>query len=471
MKFENITHVYFIGIGGIGMSALARYFKAIGKQVAGYDKTQTALTEELKGENIDVHFNDDVQAIPLAFMEANRKSNILVVYTPAIPKDHSELNFFSQQEFTVVKRSQVLGVITSMHKTLALAGTHGKTTTSSILAHILKTANINVAAFLGGIARNYNSNIILPVSEHEVINVVEADEFDRSFLTLFPFAAAITSMDADHLDIYGSGEELKKTYQQFASQVDEKGLLVLRNGLQLQPVKALTKFYAADSQADYFADKISIRNHRYCFNFHSPDGIIEDLSLGLPGRHNVENAVAAIALAMKVGVKEESVRMALQSYKGVKRRFDIRFSDANCTFIDDYAHHPEELRAAIMSAHELFEGKKITGIFQPHLFSRTRDFADEFAASLALLDEIILLDIYPARELPLEGITSSWLMNKIKNANKIFLNKTDVLDYINKREPEVLITLGAGDIDTLVTPIQQLLEKKYSVHEFKNHKQ
>ena len=384
MRFDTITHVYFVGIGGIGMSALARYFKAIGKQVAGYDRSQTVLTDELINENIDVHFNDDEQTIPLAFRDTNRKNNILVVYTPAIPKNHSELNFFRQQEFTVVKRSQVLGVITSMHKTLAVAGTHGKTTTSSILAHILKTANVNVAAFLGGIARNYNSNIILPVSEHDVINVVEADEFDRSFLTLFPFAAAITSMDADHLDIYGSGEELKKTYQQFASQVDEKGLLVLRSGLQLQPVKAMTKFYAAGAQAEFYADKISIRNHRYCFNFHFPDGVIDNLSLGLPGRHNVENAVAAIALAMKVGVKEEDVRAALQSYKGVKRRFDIRYADVNCTFIDDYAHHPEELRAAIMSVRELFEGKKITGIFQPHLFSRTRDFADEFAASLAL---------------------------------------------------------------------------------------
>ncbi|HOM91248.1 MAG TPA: Mur ligase family protein, partial [Bacteroidia bacterium] len=285
-----MTHVYFVGIGGIGMSALARYFKAIGKQVAGYDRSQTVLTDELINENIDVHFNDDEQTIPLAFRDTNRKNNILVVYTPAIPKNHSELNFFRQQEFTVVKRSQVLGVITSMHKTLAVAGTHGKTTTSSILAHILKTANVNVAAFLGGIARNYNSNIILPVSEHDVINVVEADEFDRSFLTLFPFAAAITSMDADHLDIYGSGEELKKTYQQFASQVDEKGLLVLRSGLQLQPVKAMTKFYAAGAQAEFYADKISIRNHRYCFNFHFPDGVIDNLSLGLPGRHNVENA-------------------------------------------------------------------------------------------------------------------------------------------------------------------------------------
>lgn len=363
MRFDTITHVYFVGIGGIGMSALARYFKAIGKQVAGYDRSQTVLTDELINENIDVHFNDDEQTIPLAFRDTNRKNNILVVYTPAIPKNHSELNFFRQQEFTVVKRSQVLGVITSMHKTLAVAGTHGKTTTSSILAHILKTANVNVAAFLGGIARNYNSNIILPVSEHDVINVVEADEFDRSFLTLFPFAAAITSMDADHLDIYGSGEELKKTYQQFASQVDEKGLLVLRSGLQLQPVKAMTKFYAAGAQAEFYADKISIRNHRYCFNFHFPDGVIDNLSLGLPGRHNVENAVAAIALAMKVGVKEEDVRAALQSYKGVKRRFDIRYADVNCTFIDDYAHHPEELRAAIMSVRELFEGKKLPASF------------------------------------------------------------------------------------------------------------
>lgn len=471
MKFDNITHVYFVGIGGIGMSALARYFKAVGKNVAGYDRTQTVLTAELISENIEVHFNDDVQAIPEAFKDVNRKNNILVVYTPAIPKDHVELSFFRQQEFTVVKRSQVLGVITSMHKTLAVAGTHGKTTTSSILAHILKTADLNVAAFLGGIARNYNSNIILPTSEHDVINVVEADEFDRSFLTLFPFAAAITSMDADHLDIYGSGEELKKTYQQFASQVDENGLLALRKGLEIQPVKALTKFYAAGSQSDFYADDISIRNHRYWFNFHSPNVVIEDISLGLPGRHNVENAVAAITLAMQVGVKEETVRAALQSYKGVKRRFDIRFSDAHCTFIDDYAHHPQELHAAIMSARELFEGKKITGIFQPHLFSRTRDFAEEFAASLALLDEIILLDIYPARELPLEGVTASWLMNKINHTNKILLNKTDVLNYINKHEPEVLITLGAGDINTLVTPIQQLLERKYSVHEFKNHKQ
>jgi UDP-N-acetylmuramate--alanine ligase len=461
MNFNKVTHIYFIGIGGIGMSALARYFKAMGKVVAGYDKTPTSLTQELINEQIPIHFHDAIEAIPEMFKEASNFDQVLVVYTPAIPGDHAELNFFRQKNFHVVKRSQVLGILTASSTTYAVAGTHGKTTTSSLLAHILKSSGCNVAAFLGGIAKNYQSNLILPQGNTNLINVVEADEFDRSFLTLFPDAAIITSLDADHLDIYGTSDELKKTYLQFATQVRPNGLLAINANISFNQHIPNAVTYAVDRKADYFASDITIVNHQYHFNLNTPDGVMKDLCLGLPGRHNVENAVAAIVLAKYAGVNNNHISEALQSYSGVKRRFDLRFSNESTTYIDDYAHHPEELRATIQSVKELYQGKKVCGIFQPHLFSRTRDFAIEFAESLSLLDEVIMLDIYPAREMPIPGITSRTILDLIPNSNKQLMAKHEVVEYINKHSPPVLITLGAGDIDTLVEPLQIMLEKKY----------
>jgi UDP-N-acetylmuramate--alanine ligase len=461
---NNITHVYLIGIGGIGMSAVARYFKAMGKCVAGYDKTETLLTNALQTEGMDIHFNDAVNAIPESFTSRENKENILVIYTPAIPASHHELHFFRTHQFVLVKRSEVLGWITANQSTIAVAGTHGKTTTSSMVAHLLKSADMNVAAFLGGITKNYNSNFILPSGEKEVIYVVEADEFDRSFLTLFPTYAIITSMDADHLDIYGDKEALQHAYNLFAKQVMATGVVFAKKGLPIETTPANQQTYSISQQADHTAEHISIQNNAYCFDFLSNTITITNIVCGLAGRHNVENAVAAIAVALQVGVKPEAIKQAMASYQGVNRRFDVQLKTDKITFIDDYAHHPEELRAAISSVKELYRGKKITGIFQPHLFSRTFDFADDFAACLNELDEVILLPIYPAREAPMEGVTSKLIFDKIKNPNKLMIEKEKILTYINNNHFEVLITLGAGDIDTLVLPIKNCLAEKYKMY-------
>lgn len=458
MNLNQITHIYFIGIGGIGMSALARYFKTLGKQVAGYDRTATTLTSQLIAEGMDIHFEDNVQLISSAFLDKSNRDKILVIYTPAIPKSHSELNYFNDNAFSVVKRSKVLGLITSANYTVAVAGTHGKTTTSSMIAHILHSCGVNIAAFLGGIAKNFNSNFVLPKADSKIVNVVEADEFDRSFLTLFPDIAVISSMSADHLDIYGTHDELVRSYNAFAGQVKEH--LILKNGLKVSDVKADITTYSLQSDADVHAVDITISNRSYKFNVMIGNHLIENLVLGLPGRHNIENAVAAIAVAFKLNLPEEKIREALASYSGVNRRFDYQIKTENIVFIDDYAHHPEELSAAISSVKELYSDKKITGVFQPHLFSRTRDFADEFAKSLSLLDEVILLDIYPARELPIEGVTSEIIFKKINCANKIMLSKEKLVEYVENHTPEVLLTLGAGDIDTCVLPLRNMLMKK-----------
>lgn len=458
MNLNKITHIYFIGIGGIGMSALARYFKTLGKQVAGYDRTATTLTSQLIAEGMDIHFEDNIQLISSAFLNKDNSDKILVIYTPAIPKSHSELNYFNDNAFSVVKRSKVLGLITSANYTVAVAGTHGKTTTSSMIAHILHSCGVNIAAFLGGIAKNFNSNFVLPKGDNKIVNVVEADEFDRSFLTLFPDIAVISSMSADHLDIYGTHDELVRSYNAFAGQVKEH--LILKNGLKVSDVKADITTYSLQSDADVHAADITISNRSYKFNVMIGNHLIENLVLGLPGRHNIENAVAAIAVAFKLNLHEEKIREALASYSGVNRRFDYQIKTENIVFIDDYAHHPEELSAAISSVKELYSDKKITGVFQPHLFSRTRDFADEFAKSLSLLDEVILLDIYPARELPIEGVTSEIIFKKINCANKIMLSKEKLVEYVENHTPEVLLTLGAGDIDTCVLPLRNMLMKK-----------
>jgi len=458
MNLNSITHIYFIGIGGIGMSALARYFKTLGKEVAGYDRTATTLTSQLIAEGMDIHFEDNVQLIPPAFKNKSNSDKILVIYTPAIPKSHSELNYFNDNTYSVVKRSKVLGLIASADFTVAVAGTHGKTTTSSMIAHILHSSGVNIAAFLGGIAKNFNSNFVLPQKNNKIVNVVEADEFDRSFLTLFPNIAVISSMSADHLDIYGTHDELVRSYNTFAGQVKEH--LILKKGLKVSNVKADITTYSLQSDADVHAKDITISNRSYKFNVMVGNHLIKDLVLGLPGRHNIENAVAAIAVAFKLNIPEEKIREALATYSGVNRRFDYQIKTESLVFIDDYAHHPEELSAAISSVKELYSDKKITGVFQPHLFTRTRDFADEFAQSLSLLDEVILLDIYPARELPIEGVTSEIIFKKINCANKIMLSKEKLVEYVENHIPEVLLTLGAGDIDTCVSPLRNMLVKK-----------
>lgn len=467
MEFDNIHNIYFVGIGGIGMSALARFFNAGGKSVAGYDKTPTPLTDELINENIQIHFEDDLKLIPPQFISAQTKNRTLIVYTPAIPEEHAELNWFRDNGYHIVKRSELLGLITRQSFTVAVAGTHGKTTTSSILAHLLKQGGVDCNAFLGGIAKNYNSNLLLGKnwSPHsKPVVVVEADEFDRSFLTLYPDIAIVTSTDADHLDIYQDKKNLEDSYREFVSQVKKDGVVIYKAGLDLKNKQQQQFTYSITEPADFNGENIIIKNNRYSFDFTSKDKTIKSLSLGLPGRHNVENAVAAIAVAMQMNVSNESLVSALNSYQGVKRRFEYHIRNPKITFIDDYAHHPEELRAAISSVKELYPGKKITGIFQPHLFTRTRDFADGFAASLSLLDELLLLDIYPAREKPISGVDSKMILDKVKSKSKILCTKDNLLSELKQRETEVVITLGAGDIDQLVHPIKELLINKFKIN-------
>lgn len=468
MDLKKIHSVYFLGIGGIGMSALARYFNAMGKRVAGYDKTSTKLTDELIAEGIEIHFEDHIRNIPKYIKELPYDiDNILIVFTPAVPLDHSEYVFFNLNGFNIKKRAEVLGMITESAHTIAVAGTHGKTTTSSLTAHILKSAGLDPSAFLGGITQNYNTNLLLSsnlknselrTSDSELI-VVEADEYDRSFLTLHPEIAVITSVDADHLDIYGDKNHVEESFSLFAKQVKSK--LILKKSI-VGKVKAELKpitYAVNDESADYFAKDIIIENGFYKYSIVTPITIYENVVMGLAGLHNVENSVAAVAIACQLNISEEIIRKALASFKGVKRRFDYHIKTDKLVFIDDYAHHPEELKAAISSAKEMYPGKKITGIFQPHLFSRTRDFADDFARSLDLLDECILMEIYPARELPIEGVSSQMLLNKMKSANKSICQKTDLIEEVSKREIEVLMTMGAGDIDTFVESIKNELNK------------
>lgn len=468
MELNKIHSVYFLGIGGIGMSALARYFNAMGKRVAGYDKTSTKLTDELIAEGIEIHFEDHIRNIPKYFKELPFDTdNILIVFTPAVPLDHSEYVFFNLNGFNIKKRAEVLGMITQSAHTIAVAGTHGKTTTSSLTAHILKSAGLDPSAFLGGITQNYNTNLLLSsklknsalrTPDSELV-VVEADEYDRSFLTLHPEIAVITSVDADHLDIYGDKNQVEESFSLFAKQVKSK--LILKKSIvgKVNVEKRPITYSVNDESADYFAKDIKIENGFYNYSIVTPIKVFENLTLGLPGLHNVENSVAAVAIACEFNVSEDVISKALASFKGVKRRFDYHIKTDKLVFIDDYAHHPEELKAAISSAKEMYPGKKITGIFQPHLFSRTRDFADDFAKSLDLLDECILMEIYPARELPIEGVSSQMLLNKMKSTNKSICQKSDLIEEVGKRDIEILMTMGAGDIDTFVEPIKIELTK------------
>lgn len=455
IQVNNIKYFYFLGVGGIGMSALARYFNKHGKKVAGYDKIETQLTKELQNEGIQIHFEENTDVIPSEIL--NNKEETLVVVTPAVPKNHREWNFFIDNGYNIVKRSQLLGLLTKESTTIAVAGTHGKTTTSSIVAHIIKQSNKACAAFLGGIAKNYNSNLLL--SDEKGLVVVEADEYDRSFLTLFPTMAIITSMDADHLDIYGNKEYMEESYRLFAQQVKENGLIVAKKGLVLGAnISAIVKTYSVSEQADFMAKNIRVEDGKFVFDFISSELKIENIVFGMPGRHNVENAVAAIAVALNAGVDANTIKSALSSFEGVKRRFEFHVRTSNKVYIDDYAHHPKELKACIEGVKELFKGKNITGVFQPHLYSRTKDFADGFAESLDMLDECILLDIYPARELPMEGVSSKMILDRMKIENKQLLTKEELIKYIIEKQPEVLVTLGAGDIDQLVEPIKKIYQ-------------
>ena len=461
MEIPSYKYVYLVGVGGIGMSALARYFNHQGFKVAGYDRTETELTRALASEGVDVHYDDSISLIPSDFR--NNPADTLVIYTPAIPSDHNELNYLIANGFKVIKRSVALGVIAASKRTLGVAGTHGKTTTSTLLSHLLVEALGGVNAFLGGIAKNYSTNLLL--SKNDVL-VAEADEFDRSFLQLFPNAAVITSTDADHLDIYGSHEAVLRSFADFINQIKPGGVLVLKQGVEvpLENKEIAVYRYSIDKGGDYHAENI-VRNSNgtYTFDIVTPKTRIEACTLGVPGWINVENAIAAVALALTVTDDTEALKRALASFGGVKRRFDFYINTPTLTFLDDYAHHPEELRASISSVKAMFPNRKVCGIFQPHLYTRTRDFAEGFAQSLSLLDEVILLDIYPARELPIEGVTSQIIFDKITTPNKVLITKSELLDVLSKRDVDVLMTVGAGDIDKLVEPIADMLKNRYSI--------
>ncbi len=446
MNLEQINKVYFIGIGGIGMSALARYFKANDKQVAGYDKTQTEITDGLVALGIDIHFEDAVKNIDSNFLNSE---DTLVVYTPAIPKNHLELNYFMDKGYQVLKRSEVLGLITEHTFCLAVAGTHGKTTTTSILGHLMNECEVPLTAFLGGISENYNSNLIINGTE---VSVVEADEFDRSFLRLSPNIACITSMDADHLDIYGEADALNQSFKDFSERLKPNGKLFIKNGL---PLKGIT--YGIEDDSDYTVQNIKIENGTYVFDVKTPNTVLENFQFNLPGRHNLSNALIALAMAVEYGCPHQQLAKALASYKGVKRRFTYHIKTENLVFIDDYAHHPEEINAVYQAVREMYPNKKVLAIFQPHLYSRTRDFVDDFAKSLSQFDELILLDIYPARELPIEGVTSQWLLDKIDNKNKQLVSKKELLEQILKSDAQIVLTIGAGDIGEEVKRIKKEL--------------
>lgn len=455
LKFTDIKQVYFLGIGGIGMSALARYFASQGIAVSGYDRTATELTAALEREGIAVHYTDD----PSLLSATLNVNDSLIVYTPAVPATHQELNALVGRGFEIHKRAEVLGIICNAKRTIAVAGTHGKTSVSTIAAHILKTSAKGCAAFLGGISKNYGNNLLLDDTGSEWI-VAEADEFDRSFLHLKPELAVITSMDADHLDIYGSHEKVIESFRLFAANIRSGGSLLYKKGLAFERDSSLQYkmySYSITEDADYCAQNIELKDGYYQFDLKTPEFTIENVVLNYPGLVYVENSVAAAALALMAGATPDDIRQALASYSGVKRRFDIHLKNENFVLIDDYAHHPAELKATIQSVRDFYRGKKLTGVFQPHLYSRTNDFYRDFAKSLDLLDEIVLLDIYPARELPMEGVTSGLIFNEIKNANKRMCAKSDLKNLAATFEPGIVIMMGAGDIDTYVEPVKEQL--------------
>ncbi|MBL7898967.1 MAG: UDP-N-acetylmuramate--L-alanine ligase [Crocinitomicaceae bacterium] len=454
MKFSEIHTVYFIGIGGIGMSALARYFKSQGKVVSGYDKTETELTVQLVKEGIPVHYTDLGDEV----LKNLDKTSSLIIYTPAVPKDHGELNAFIRENYNLIKRAKALGIISSELETFAVAGTHGKTTTSTLLSWVLNNTIDKCNAFVGGISSNFNSNTLIEPNSKRV--VVEADEFDRSFLQLDPDYAIVTSMDADHLDIYGDGSHLLESFRDFMNCVDEKGLIVINANLDLtnavfsslHKTKRIT--YGTSSNAQWKAINLRYENERFFFDIQSPQKEYQKIELGIPGAHNCENATAVFALLSELNFDEETIRKSLASFKGVQRRFDFQIRRNDLVVIDDYAHHPTEIEAFLSAVKKLYPAKKITAVFQPHLFSRTRDFMDGFAKSLSICDELFLLDIYPARELPIPGITSEVLLQKVTASKKQMSTKQGIVADLKKEKREVIVIIGAGDIDTCVKPIR-----------------
>lgn len=450
---NSYKNIYFIGIGGIGMSAIARYYKFKGCNVSGYDKTESELTEELIAEGIGVHYEDNTDFIP------KDVENTLVVYTPAIPHDLKELVYVQEHGYTLLKRSKTLGEIANGQRCLAVAGTHGKTTTSTLLAHIFTDSKVGCSAFLGGISKNYDTNLLV---SHNPTIVAEADEFDRSFLQLFPEIAVITAMDADHLDIYGDLKHVHEAFQAFAGQVS--GTVITKLGLDITPnhTKAkIMRYSYNDPRADFYADNLRKDECGYfTFNLKYPDGVIKDCRVGVPGWVNVENAVAASAIALVYGIDPEAIRHALGTFIGVKRRFDIHVNRQGCAYIDDYAHHPNEISTAISSMRDIFPGRRLTAIFQPHLYTRTRDFADEFAKALSAVDKLILLDIYPAREEPIPGVSSRLIFDKVTAPEKVLLKKEMLMKYLEDEKIDTLITFGAGNIDRFIPQITDMLNKR-----------
>jgi len=457
MIWTNLDSVYFIGVGGIGMSALARYFVSQGKAVAGYDRVSTALTDQLVREGIDIYFEDRSRLIPSAFRNPERT---LVIYTPAIPENHQQLNYFRNGGFRVIKRSVALGEVFNTGRGIGVAGTHGKTSISTMLAHILHSSTLGCNAFLGGISKNNSSNLYLDPASRVI--VAEADEFDRSFLTLFPEIAVVSSMDADHLDIYHSEENIRKGFEAYIGQIRDKGKLILKFGLNPDVPDHVTFFtYAMDSpEADYRVENLKQEGLGYRFNVRTPGSLLPEIVMQVPGILNVENALAAVAVCHQLGLPSEQITQALSEYRGVRRRFDLQVHSGKRVYIDDYAHHPTEIRAFLSSVRALFPGKRITGIFQPHLYSRTRDFAEPFARSLELLDQLILMEIYPAREEPIPGVDAAMILDRVQLDEKVLISREQLMRVVKERDPEILVTMGAGDIDKFVEPLKEWCSRK-----------
>lgn len=455
---EQYSHVFFVGIGGIGMSALARYFNMKGKQVAGYDRSETVLTKQLVKEGVEVFYTDDNAHIAAPYKNI---ASCLVIYTPAIPKDSNILNWYQDNKFDVQKRAQVLGLLTKTQQSICVGGTHGKTTISTMIGHLIYSSQIGCNAFLGGIAQNYKSNLLTNTDSDKV--VIEADEFDRSFLHLYPHTAVISAIDADHLDIYGTHDQLLDAFQEFSSQIVEGGTLIYKQSLDFSPrVNKKVKVFTYNiSEGDFYVKNLKLLDGFYHFDFVTPDGIITELMLGVPGKVNVENAVAALSVAYLHGVSADELRTGLASFKGIHRRFQYHLRQDSLTYIDDYAHHPEELRATISSVRDIYPNSKITGIFQPHLYTRTQDFAPEFAKSLSLLDELWLMDIYPARELPIEGVTSELIMKDV-TCPSVLVSCEQIEQKLVDAQVQVLLTLGAGDIDRMVPIVKESLLRRIS---------
>lgn len=458
MNTNTLKAVYFVGAGGIGMSALVRYFLSKGKAVGGYDRTASALTEKLRQEGADIHYEDNVALIPEVLLNPE---TTLIVYTPAIPAEHKELTYFREHNFEIQKRAQVLGMITQTERGLCVAGTHGKTTTSTMAAFLLDNSHVKCNAFLGGISKNYGTNLL--VSDQSDFVVIEADEFDRSFHWLTPYATVITATDSDHLDIYGTHEAYLKSFRKYTSLIRPDGYLIIKKGIDLQPdvKEGVTVYTYSDKEGDFHAENIRIGNGEIFFDFISPLGNIKDVQLGVPVYVNIENGIAAIALAQIGGATAEEIKAAMPQFKGVDRRFDFKLKNDHIVFLSDYAHHPAEIKQSVSSLRMLYPDKKLTAIFQPHLYTRTRDFYKDFADSLSLLDEVILLDIYPARELPIEGVTSKLIYDNLRpGIEKTMCHKEDLIELLKTKKIEVLITLGAGDVDNYVTPIYELLKDR-----------